>query len=227
MIFKKFFRKLWKRKFLIGSLIAILVLLLLIFVNFYIPKTSTPYIFDDIEDVPSTQAALILGSKVYSDGSMSDILADRIIKALELYDNGQVSKILISGDHGTTEYDEVNTVKDYLLENDFEDEDVFLDHAGFDTYDSLYRAKHIFEVESVVIVTQEFHLPRAVYIGNSLGIETYGYIADRQPYIAARWNSIRESLARLKAFLNVVFHSKSKYLGEQIPITGDGRLSWD
>ena len=139
----------------------------------------------------------------------------------------KVSKILVSGDHGTVEYDEVNTVKAYLLENGVQPENIFLDHAGFDTYDSIYRAKEIFEVESVVIVTQEFHLPRAVYIGNSLGIETHGYIADRQPYVAAIWNSFRESLARIKAFLNVTLNSKPKYLGEPIPITGDGTLSWD
>ncbi len=224
-------QKLWQKKLFIGFLLGILIvasgLLLFIFVNSFIPATSAPYIFSELDDVPKAQAALVLGSKVYADGRMSDVLADRTLKGLELYQEGKVSKILVSGDHGREEYDEVNTVKKYLLENSVQEEDIFLDHAGFDTYDSLYRAKHIFEVESVVIVTQEFHLPRAVYIGRSLGIETYGYKADRQEYIAAAWNSFRESLARMKAFFDVTFQSKPKFLGETIPITGDGRESWD
>jgi vancomycin permeability regulator SanA len=227
MSLKKTIKAIWKRKVLITLLIGLFGVFLVVFSNVYILKTSKSYIFNELDGIPSSQAVLILGSKVYSNGAMSDVLADRVIKGLELYESEKVSKILVSGDHGRVEYDEVNVVKDYLLENGVSEEDIFLDHAGFDTYDSLYRAKEIFEIESLIIVTQEFHLPRAVYIGNSLGIKTYGYIADRQPYIAARWNSLRESLARVKAFLNVTFHSKSKYLGDHLPIAGDSRLSWD
>lgn len=208
-------------------LVGIFTSLMLLFVNYYIPQVSAPYISEDANELPTAQAALILGSRVYSDGSMSDVLKDRVIKGLELYQNGKVSKILISGDHGSKEYDEVNTIKNYLLNNNVPGEDIFMDHAGFDTYDSLYRAQKVFQVESLIIVTQAFHLPRAVYIGNSLGIESHGYVADRQPYLAASWNSFRESLARFKAFLNVTFHSKSKYLGDPIPITSNGKLTWD
>lgn len=227
MNLKKIIKSIWKRKIIIILLFGIFALFLTFFANLYITKTSADYISNELDEIPETQVALILGSRVYSSGVMSDVLIDRTIKGLELYERGKVSKILVSGDHGRAEYDEVNVVKDYLLENGVSEEDLFLDHAGFDTYDSIYRAKEIFEIESLIIVTQEFHLPRAVYIGNSLGIETYGYIADRQPYIAARWNSLRESLARVKALLNVTFHSEPKYLGEHIPITGDSRLSWD
>jgi len=227
MVFKGILKKLWKKKMLVSALILLLGFLIFLAINFYIPKVSSSKIFEEIDDVPEAQTALILGAKVYSDGTLSDVLADRTIKGIELYKNGKVSKILVSGDHGRTEYDEVNAIKEYLLSNGVLGDDIFLDHAGFDTYDSLYRAREIFEVESLVIVTQEFHLPRAVYIGNALNIETYGYVADRQSYLADSRNRMRESLARIKAFGNVTFKSKPKFLGDAIPITGDSSLSWD
>lgn len=104
---------------------------------------------------------------------------------------------------------------------------MFLDHAGVDTYDSMYRARDIFEVNSAIVVTQAFHLPRAVYLGRALGIGVYGVIADRQPYLGMARVELREKLAIVKAFLNVLFRSKPKFLGEVIPIGGDGQLSWD
>lgn len=216
------------KKILLTIILAgTLVIIFVIFLNIYILRSSSEYISANMADLPESQAALILGARVYSNGNMSDILLDRTIKALELYEGGKVSKILISGDHGQEDYDEVNTVKDYLVDRGVTAEDIFLDHAGFDTYDSLYRSKEVFEVESLIVVTQAFHLPRAVYIGDKLGIETYGYVADRQPYVAAKFNDLRESLARVKAFLNVLFNSKPTYLGDPIPINGDGQLSWD
>jgi SanA protein len=212
---------------LIGVLLLIAGIIVVFLINIYILKTSENYIFQEIRDLPQTQAALVLGAMVYSNGEMSDIFADRVITARELYSAGKVDKLIISGDHGQNGYDEVNVAKEYLLKNEVAPQDIFLDHAGFDTYDSIYRAKEIFQIESMVVVTQEFHVPRAVYIGNALNIETYGYIADRQEYLAASYNFLRESLARIKAFLNVIFHSSPKYSGKEIPITGDGRLSWD
>ena len=211
-------------------LICRVTLLGIVFVcllNFLILKISRAHISDSVDELPQAQAVLIPGARVYEDGRMSDILNDRVISALEVYHAGKADKILVSGDHGRTEYDEVNTVKNRLLAEGVPETDIFLDHAGFDTYDSLYRARDIFEADSLIVSTQEFHLPRAVYIGNSLGIETYGYIADKQPYLAARRNEMREFPARIKAFLNVTFHSKPKYLGDAIPISGDGRQSWD
>lgn len=215
------------RKLLIFVFFVLCIFLFFIFVNIYIIRESAPYIFDNVKDMPKSQVALILGARVYENGKMSDILSDRVIKAIELYKGGKVSKFLVSGDHGTVEYDEVNTAKNYLLKNGIDGKDIFLDYAGFDTYDSVYRAKNIFGIKSLIIVTQKFHLPRAVYIGNSLGMETYGYVADRQTYIAAKWNDLRESFARCKAFFDVIFYSKSKYLGDSIDINGDGQLSWD
>ncbi|MBI4231885.1 YdcF family protein [Candidatus Peregrinibacteria bacterium] len=227
MNFKNYLKKLWQHKLLTVLILLSGILIFVSLINLYISKISAPYIFLGPNLLPKSQTALILGSRVYENGEMSDVLSDRTIKAIELYDLGKVEKILVSGDHGQQSYDEVNVVKNYLLEHGIPPEDIFLDHAGFDTYDSLYRAQAIFQIEKLIVVTQEFHLPRAVYIGNQLGIETYGYIADRQPYLAAKWNAFRESLARVKAFINLTFNSEPSYLGTPIPITGDGQLSWD
>lgn len=196
-------------------------------INYFIHKSTEDLIVSDYEKLERSQVALVLGALVYNDGSMSDILKDRADTALELYKKGMVNKILVSGDHGRKEYDEVNAVKDYYLENGVFEEDIFTDHAGFDTYDSLYRARDIFGVESVIVVTQSFHLPRAVYIARSLGIKVQGYSADKRFYVLSRYNNIREKFASLKAFMNVMFKSKPKFLGDQILISGDGRDSWD
>ncbi|MCK4799462.1 YdcF family protein, partial [Candidatus Parcubacteria bacterium] len=124
-------------------------------------------------------------------------------------------------------YDEVNTAKDYLLDKGVKSEDIFLDHAGFDTYDSLYRAREIFEVSSVIVVTQNFHLPRAVYIGRKLDLEIYGFSADKHLYANVDYNESREIFSKVKAFFDVSFHAKPKFLGEKIPISGDSKKSWD
>jgi vancomycin permeability regulator SanA len=173
------------------------------------------------------QVALVLGAKVWNNGQMSDIFKDRVQTAVELYKSGKVGKILVSGDHGQKDYDEVNAAKKYLLENNVKPEDIFLDHAGFDTYDSLYRARDIFQAESLVIVTQNFHLSRALYISNKLGLNSCGVSADLHKYLDKGARNRREILAKVKAWLNVAFNSKPKYLGDKIPLSGSGLISWD
>lgn len=210
--------------------IVILISLFGIFLFFYINKTIVKIGSDLIRDtfnVEKKQTALVLGARVWSSGQMSDIFADRAKVAIDLYKNGKVEKILVSGDHGREEYDEVNAAKEFLLQNEIQGEDIFLDHAGFDTYDSLYRARDIFQVESLIVVTQDFHLPRALYLARKLNIDALGVSADLQTYIGADRREAREKLARIKAWLNIVFKSKPKFLGEAIPITGDSQKSWD
>jgi len=214
------------KKFLI-SVAAFVLLVFVLLAQVLIVSSGNDYLYEDLNDVPKAQVALILGAKVFDDGRLSMMMQDRADSALELYESGKVGKLIMSGDHGTKTYDEVNTVKDYLLEKGVNPEDLFLDHAGFDTYDSLYRARDIFGVKSLIVVTQKFHLPRAVYIGRSLGMEAYGYVADRREYLGMFRNELRESLARSKALLDVVSGAKPKFLGEMIPIEGDSRLSWD
>lgn len=204
-----------------------LAITFILIVNFRVLSLSSDKIYDDIKQLPSAEAVLILGARVYGDNRMSSVFLDRVQTALEVYEEGKVGKIIVSGDHGTKYYDEVNVVKDYLLRKGVPGEDIFLDHAGFDTYDSVYRAREIFKVSSLVISTQKFHLSRAVYIAKGLDLEVSGISANRRVYIFSTDYNLRESLARVKAFFNLLFKSESKFLGEPIPISGDGKRSWD
>ncbi len=216
-----------KKLLIISGVILVIVLAAVFLINFDINSGSRQYIFSETEKVPETEVALILGAKVYNDGRLSDMLRDRADTAIILYESGKADKILMSGDHGTPEYDEVNAVKNYLLGKGVKAQDIFLDHAGFDTYDSLYRAKEIFQARSVAIVSQNFHLPRAVYIGRSLGLEAYGVSADLHTYGGIENNRNREILADVKAFWDIKLGAKPKFLGSAIPLSGDSMKSWD
>jgi len=216
------------RKMLVPLCASLAVLLaFVVAANLWVLYSLPSLVYEKAGDVPKVQVALILGARVFSDGRMSHMMQDRADAGLELYRAGKVRKIIMSGDHGTKTYDEVNTVKNYLLENGVSPADLFLDHAGFDTYDSLYRARDIFGAYSLVVVTQKFHLPRALYIGRSLGLEVYGYPADKRQYQGMFWNETREVAARTKAFLEVSLGAKPKFLGEKISVEGDSALSWD
>lgn len=155
------------------------------------------------------------------------MLVDRVKTAVELYREKKVQKLLFTGDHGRLHYDEVNHMRRYAEALGVPREDIFLDHAGFDTYDSMYRARHIFQVESAVVVTQEFHLPRALYIARALGLNAVGVAADKYRYIGVEQYYLREIPARVKAFFNVSTGAKPRFLGEVIPITGDARATHD
>lgn len=171
-------------------------------------------------------AIIVLGAGVREDGTPSDILTDRLSTSLDILNMGVEGKLLLSGDHGREGYNEVGTMKDYILKNsDIKDKDIFLDHAGFSTYDSIYRAKDIFKVESALIVTNEYHLPRALYLAEKLGIDAYGYTSDKREYYYMDAYKKRERIAQLKDFLFVnVLKPEPKFLGESIPVnTSDGR----
>ena len=201
-------------------------------INIYMILSTKKYVYTQKELVPSKTAAIVLGAKVYNGGYVSIAFRDRIVSGAELLSMGKAEKILISGDHGRKTYDEVNTGRNFILKNypEIAHEDIFMDHAGFSTYETMYRAKAVFCVDDAVIVTQAFHLPRALYIAHKLGIDAVGYEADESVGFRKRvrmsW-ALREYLARVKAFMSVAFHVKPTYLGEQIPITGDGTKSWD
>lgn len=197
------------------------LLLMFVFVcNVVIYIGTRAYIYDGTES-PNAQAALIPGAAIFENGALSSIFIDRVDMAISLYNAEKVSKILVSGDNSTVTHNEVNPVRLYLISKGIPDEDIFLDHAGFDTYSTMYRARDIFLVSSVLITTQSFHLPRSVFIARRLGIEAYGVNAD-VGHILFR-NYVREALANAKAVLNLIFFRKPKYLGEQVPISGDGR----
>jgi SanA protein len=217
------------KKFILSFIIAI-ALTVSIFTAFLlksIDRNSQSLIYTQISQVPQKYTGLILGAYVYPDGRLSDMLRDRADTAIELYQAGKIERLLVSGDHGTTAYDEVNTIRDYLLLRGVDAADIFLDHAGFDTYDSLYRAREIFQADSLIVITQEFHLPRAIFIGKALGLDVVGVKADKYRYAGVATNYLREIPANLKAFADTVVNSQPKYLGPQIPIAGNSKLSWD
>ncbi len=168
---------------------------------------------------------LILGCGVRPDGTPSPMLYDRIKRGVELYQDGAAPKILMSGDHGQDEYDEVNVMKEYALDMGVPEADIFLDHAGFSTYDSLYRAKEIFQLQKIILVTQEYHLYRGLYIAKAFDIDALGVAGDYRDYAGQEMRNIREILARVKDFTSCIFKPKPKYLGEAIPVIGDGRIT--
>jgi SanA protein len=181
----------------------------------------------NLRDVPHAQAALVLGAQVKADGQPSLMLADRISSAEALYRAHKVDKLLLSGDHGQWRYDEVGTMRKAMLKDGIPPEDLFTDHAGFDTWDSAQRARKVFGVHSVIVVTQDFHMARALYAARHAGLDATGYSADRRTYghVIARLK-MREALARVKVVADVITGADPHFLGPRIPIGGDGRRSW-
>jgi len=173
------------------------------------------------------EAIVVLGALVFPDGRVSVMVADRLTTALELYQAGKAPKILLTGDHGRDDYDEVNIMRLWLEGRGVPAADIFMDHAGFDTYNSMVRARQVFMLRKAIVVTQGFHLPRALYIAQRVGIEVQGVVADRHIYASAGYYEWREMGARLKAFGEVMIGRKPVFLGPQIPIQGDGRATHD
>lgn len=170
---------------------------------------------------------LVLGCGVREDGTPSLMLRDRLETGVALYEAGVAPKLLMSGDHGRKDYDEVNLMKDYAMEKGIPSEDIFMDHAGFSTYDSMVRARDIFCAKTVVIVSQEYHLYRALYLAEKLGLEAYGVPALDVNYRGQAYREFREMLARSKDFCTAVIQPQPKFLGEKIPISGNGDLTND
>ncbi len=214
----------WFKRFAFLALLGIFVFILL---NALVRYSTKSYVFADVNKIPKCYTALVLGARVYHNGQPSGILRDRLDNALELYQQGKVQRFLLSGDHGRVEYDEVNNMKRHLERKGVPSKDIFLDHAGFDTYDSMVRAKEVFAVTDVIIVTQAFHLPRAIFIARQKGLNAYGYIADEARYPSLRILQARESFAVIKAIKDVALNAAPKYLGDVIPITGDSSKSYD
>ena len=168
---------------------------------------------------------LVLGALVREGGELSGILEDRLVTAIAAYESGASDRLLVSGDHGRADYDEVNAMKSYAVANGVAAENVFMDHAGFSTYESLYRARDIFLAEKVIVVTQRYHLYRALYVARSMGIEAYGIASDLHVYSGMPYFTAREILARNKDFFYALFMPKPTYLGPAIPIWSDAALT--
>lgn len=211
------------------SILIIAILMVAPFaIDRYVIFSSAQRILPQEEVVRShADCILVLGAGITPDGRPSYMLRDRLDKGIELYEAGAAPKLLLSGDNGQERYDEVNAMKQYVLERGIPETDIFLDHAGFSTYESMYRAKAVFQVESAIVVTQKYHLYRSLYIAEQLGLETTGTSALEKRYVGQWSRDVRELLARNKDFVQTIFKPEPRFLGEVIPISGDGRLTHD
>lgn len=219
--------KIKKIVFVLSGILLVLALAVL-GINGYV-KSSTKNQILSVEEsskLEDIDCIIILGAGIWGD-KPSPMLEDRLLQGIELYNNKVSTKIIMSGDHGREEYDEVNIMKEFAIEKGVPSENIFMDHAGFSTYESIYRAKEIFEADKIVIVTQKYHLYRALHIANSLGIEAYGVGADPRQYVGAMYREMREILARNKDFVKCLFKPEPTYLGETIPVSGNGNATND
>ena len=173
------------------------------------------------------QCIMVLGAGLKSDGTPSPMLKDRLDTGLFLYWSGAAPKLLLTGDHGKKYYDEVNAMKKYALEAGVPPEDLFLDYAGFSTYESMYRAKAIFNVERMIIVTQEYHQYRSLFTARGFGIDAYFISLNQQIYSGQESRDFRELLERNKDFIQMLTKPEPTYLGPSIPIVGNGGASHD
>lgn len=193
------------------------------FLNIWVIEKADDYVISAEEAKElNADCIIVLGALVYPDGSLSDILRHRVMTAVELFNLGASNRLLMSGDNSRENYNESAAMKAYAVKLGVPSEKIFQDYAGFSTYETMYRARDVFRAKKVIIVTQKFHISRAVYLARSLGLEAYGVICDRGTYQTEFINNLRETGARVKAVYSAVFQPKPTYLGDAIPISGNG-----
>lgn len=224
-------KKLNKRGLFIVKLLILGLIIFIVVISLTLKSVNNykKYIYN-IEDIPIKDATIIvLGAGVKENGEPSDILVDRLETSLEVFNSNIGNNFILSGDHGREDYNEVGAMKEYISNFDIDEEIIFMDHAGFSTYDTMYRAKNIFKVDKAIIVTNEYHLPRALYIARKLGIEAYGVKSDKRNYFFMESYKKREILAKIKDFIYVnIIKPESKFLGDSIPVdSSDGRVTDD
>jgi vancomycin permeability regulator SanA len=208
---------------------GVLGVLVLIILNAYMKASVQDNIITpkEAETLLNVDCILVLGAGVWNDNRPSPMLEDRLFQGIELYHSGVGNRLLMSGDHGRKNYDEVNVMKQFAIAEGVPSTDIFMDHAGFSTYESLYRARDIFKADKIVIVTQGYHLYRALYVADRLGMEAYGVASDPRIYAGQDYRELREVLARVKDYFYCVLQPKPTYLGEAIPVSGNGDITND
>ncbi|MBH1940802.1 YdcF family protein [Mobilitalea sibirica] len=200
----------------------------LISINLYVKTTVRKKIILP-EEASGLEAdcIVVLGAGVWSDGRPSHMLEDRLLQGIDLYHAGASNRLLMSGDHGRANYDEVNTMKSFAMNRSVPSKHIFMDHAGFSTYESMYRTKEVFQANKIIIITQEYHLYRALYIAEKLGLDAYGVASDPRSYVGQEYRESREFLARIKDFFYTIVKPAPTYLGEAIPVSGNGDITND
>ncbi len=213
---------------LLAAVLAIAFAVVLVFAG-----TNAAAILTTQDDIVDQQAAasfdadaiIVLGASVYPDGTPSGILQDRLDDGIALYFAGAAPKIIMSGDNGTESYNECWAMKQYAISQGVPSEDVFCDHAGFSTYETMYRARHVFGADRVVIATQTYHLYRAVYDAQGVGMEAIGVPSDYGEYVNQSWYDFREIFARTKDFFQVLMKTPSTYVGDSISLDQSGDVT--
>ena len=203
--------KTYKKILLVLSVILLTIFVYAMGINYYVKCTVMDRI-KDIDEIKDVDTIIVLGAKVHDDGRLSLMLKDRLDKTIEVYNKLNIKKVIVSGDSEHKDYDETTKMKEYLINNRIPEEDIVVDVYGLSTYDSIYRLKNVYNIDKVVIITQNYHLYRSLYIANSLGIDAYGIPSSGEDYFGQTTRELREILARNKDFLTSLFNVKSKYL---------------
>lgn len=212
----------------IFGILVLIMFMIILGINLIVIGTTRNKIISlkDANQLKEIDCILILGAGIKGNYP-SPMLEDRLLQGISLYNQNVSSKIIASGDHMSKNYDEVNVMKDYLVGHKIPSQDVFMDHAGISTYDSIYRTKYIFNAKKIIIVTQEYHLYRALYIAKSLGLNAYGVSSNKREYKSQEKRELREIIARVKDFFKSLLEIPSTYLGEEISLTGNGDFTND
>ena len=212
-------KKIFLKLLLIFFLSVIFISSDIFITNKIIEKNTDEKIYDSIENIPHNKVGLLLGtSKYLKDGRINAYYAYRITATKELFEADKIDFILVSGDNGTIHYNEPTSIKNDLIANGVASSSIFLDYAGFRTLDSVVRSKEIFGQDSITIISQKFHNERAIYIAKQKDIDAIGYNARDVKSYANTKIQIRESFARLKMMLDLLFNIQPKFLGEKIEI---------
>jgi len=208
--------KIVKWLFVIGLTVSVV---LIVFMNFRINQKTKNSVFDSVELIPENTVGLLLGtSKLLKAGTPNQYFFNRINAAVELFEAGKIKIIVISGDNSKKHYNEPQDMKEELVKRGIPENKIYLDYAGFRTFDSMYRMREIFGQKKFTVISQKFHNQRAIYIGNSLGLNSMGYNAKDVDAYNGFKTKLREKFARVKVFIDLIFNKKPKFLGEKIII---------
>lgn len=199
-----------------ASLLGIIIVL---GINLLVKSQTDPVIFSREKDTPGSKVAIIFGAGI-NNNKPSKYLKDRLDAGIELYKNNKIDKILLSGDNGSDEHDELTVMKLYCYQHGVDTNKIYLDYAGFDSYSTLYRSKYIFNIDTAILVSQKYHLNRCINIGNKLGVKSYGFAADKGTYQGYKYASFREYFALVKSTIDLMIGRKPHFLGEKINING-------
>lgn len=199
-------------------------LVAIISVNVYVKSTTKKHINHSLNKFPKNDLGIIFGAGIKGD-QPSKYLKDRLDAGILLYKSKRINKILLSGDNGRDEHDELTVMKNYCFRHGVDTTKIFIDYAGFDTYSTMYRAKHIFKIRKATLISQEYHLNRAIYIGQKLGIKSVGYSANKGEYPGYKYVCFREYLSTFKSFFDILRNREPHFLGDPIDINGVSNYS--